>query len=162
MPRTMLQLRIDALRHYLEEAEEPSVWKQTLELPKFNVDDVLWGLAVEKIHTEAGELRERLERLDAELANGLPEAEGWRRYLRVQTASDEIFHECLDLLERQIGARVFFLHIVHGVTTTLPKIWRSWMSRSPSAACSSGSTLSTTGLILPCWIMVISAARSSS
>src|SRR6478752_5614898 len=67
----------------------------------------------------------------------------------------------LDLFQGQVRARTFCF-VVHGVTTTLPKISRSWMSRSPSRACSSGSTLSTTGLILPCWISVISPARSSS
>ena len=50
----------------------------------------------------------------------------------------------------------------YGVTTTLPKISRSRMRRKPSAACSSGSTLSITGLILPCWIRSISADRLSS
>ena len=50
----------------------------------------------------------------------------------------------------------------HGATTTLPMTSRSWISRSPSRACSSGSTLSITGFILPSAISSISPFRSSS
>src|SRR5580704_10082074 len=59
----------------------------------------------------------------------------------------------LDLFEGDVG---------HGVTTTLPMTSRSWIRRKPSRACSSGSTLSITGLILPAPISSISAARLSS
>src|SRR5262249_15826251 len=67
----------------------------------------------------------------------------------------------LDLVQGQIGSGTFDF-VVHGVTTTLPKISRSWIRRSPSAACSSGSTLSITGLIWPLAIMSMSAERLSS
>ncbi len=83
MPRTMLQLRIEALAEHLEQAQDPSVWKSTLDLPQFNVDDYLWNLAIEKIHVEAGELRETLGQLGARLQNQeLTEGEGWRQYAR--------------------------------------------------------------------------------
>lgn len=99
MPRTMLQLRIEALSRHLEAAQDPSVWKQTLDLPKFNVDDTLWDLAVDKIHVEAGAQLQRLERLDARLREDrLEEHDAWLEYSRVQSASDEVFRECLDLL----------------------------------------------------------------
>lgn len=99
MPRNMLQLRIEALGRHLEQALDPSVWKQTLYLPEFNVDDLLWDLAVDKIHVEAGAQLQRLQHLGARLREGLlEEKQGWREYSRVQAASDEIFRECLDLL----------------------------------------------------------------
>jgi hypothetical protein len=99
MPRTMLQLRIDALSQHLDQAEDPSGWKQLLELPKFNVDDKLWLFAIEKIHAEAAELKEELATLNQELqGNGKTESEGWAAYARVQAASEDIFRECLDLL----------------------------------------------------------------
>ena len=43
MPRTMLQLRIEALIHHLDQAQTTSVWKQTLDLKTFDVDSVLWA-----------------------------------------------------------------------------------------------------------------------
>ncbi|MEP6851747.1 MAG: hypothetical protein ABJA87_03700 [bacterium] len=99
MPRNMLQLRIEALTQHLSQAQDPSVWRQTLDLPKFNVDDLLWDLAVEKIHAEAGAQLQRLEQLATRLRDGkVTEHEGWRQYSRIQAASDEVFRECLDLL----------------------------------------------------------------
>jgi hypothetical protein len=99
MPRTMLQLRIEALRQHLEKAQDSSVWKQTLELPKFDVEDRLWYMAVEKIHSEARQLRQTLCDLGVKVDSGaLDEREGWRRYTSVQSASEEVFRECLDLL----------------------------------------------------------------
>src|SRR5262249_37401722 len=62
--------------------------------------------------------------------------------------------ERLNALERDL--------VAHGVTTTLPMTSRSWIRRSPSRACSSGSILSITGLILPSAMSCISARRSSS
>jgi hypothetical protein len=95
----MLQVRIEALSQHLEQAQDPSVWKQTLDLPLFNVDDRLWNLAVEKIHIEAGELRQTLEVLSVRLYAGeISEPDGWRRYARVQASSEDVFRECLDLL----------------------------------------------------------------
>ena len=99
MPRTMLQLRIEALIHHLDQAQTTSVWKQTLDLKTFDVDSVLWGYAIEKIYTEAGELREQLKRLETELRVGaMDESEAWRRFARVQAASTEVFEEGLGLL----------------------------------------------------------------
>jgi hypothetical protein len=99
MPRNMLHLRIEALGRHLDQALDPSVWKQTLYLPLFNVDDLLWDLAVDKIHIEAGAQLQRLQHLVMQLRDGrLDESQGWREYSRVQAASDEIFRECLDLL----------------------------------------------------------------
>jgi hypothetical protein len=99
MPRSMLELRIEALKRHLEQALDPSVWKQTLVLPMFNVDDLLWDLAVDKIHVEAGAQLDRLEHLGARLRDGLlDDKQGWKEYSRVQVASDVIFRECLDLL----------------------------------------------------------------
>src|SRR5258707_252938 len=52
--------------------------------------------------------------------------------------------------------------LTHGVTTSLPMASRSWIGRSLSRACSSGSTLSIPGRILPSAMSFISARRSSS
>jgi hypothetical protein len=99
MPRNMLQLRIEALSRHLMQAQDPVVWKQTLDLPKFNVDDLLWDLAVDKIHLEAGAQLQQLKHLGKRLRDGkLDETQGWREYSRIQGASDEILRECLDLL----------------------------------------------------------------
>src|SRR5262249_59543400 len=65
-------------------------------------------------------------------------------------AGDELLHA----LERGL--------LAHGATTTLPMTSRSWIRRSPSLACSRGSTLSITGRISPAAISFISACRSSS
>jgi hypothetical protein len=99
MVRTMLQLRIEALGQHLEQAQDPSVWRQSLHLPSFNVNDRMWYVAVEKIHVEAESLRTYLVGLGDELQAGhVSERDGWLRYARVQRASREIFRECLDLL----------------------------------------------------------------
>ena len=50
----------------------------------------------------------------------------------------------------------------HGVTITLPITLRSRISASPSAAFSSGSTVSITGFICPAWIIPINEEKSSS
>ncbi|MGY5893007.1 hypothetical protein [Blastococcus deserti] len=95
----MLQLRIEALGQHLDQAQDPSVWKQQLELEKFNVDNQLWDIAVEYIHSEATDLKDRLDNLDAALReNKTSERSGWAEYARLQTASEEVFRECLDLL----------------------------------------------------------------
>jgi hypothetical protein len=99
MARTMLQLRIEALGKHLELAQDPSVWRRSLHLPSFNVNDRMWYVAVEKIHVEAESLRSYLEVLGDEIQAGqVTERDGWLRYARVQRASKEIFRECLDLL----------------------------------------------------------------
>src|ERR1700733_1762611 len=69
------------------------------------------------------------------------------------------------LVKRRAGDQrldLFEGDVSHGVTTTLPMTSRSWIRRKPSRACSSGSTLSITGLILPAPINSIKAARLSS
>src|SRR5262249_28424650 len=62
-------------------------------------------------------------------------------------------HKLLDFFRSHLFA------VRHGATTTLPITSRSRIRRSPSAACSSGSTFSISGRILPCAIMSISAVR---
>ncbi len=99
MPRTMLQLRMESLSRHLDQAQDPSVWKQRLALTQFNVDGELWDIAVEKVHQEALELKEELDTLDEQLgAHEISEQEGWATYAQVQAKSEEVFRECLDLL----------------------------------------------------------------
>src|SRR3712207_220820 len=99
MPRTMLQLRMESLSRHLDQAQDPSVWKQRLALTQFNVDGELWDIAVEKVHQEALELKEQLDTLDEQLgAHEISEQEGWATYAQVQAKSEGVFRECLDLL----------------------------------------------------------------
>src|SRR5262249_43977472 len=70
-------------------------------------------------------------------------------------------------LMRHTKSRAAFAHpatlcLYHGATTTFPITSRSRISRRPSRASSSGSTLSITGFILPSWMSRISPLRSSS
>src|SRR5262245_16113437 len=73
-------------------------------------------------------------------------------------AGDQLLHA----LDGNLLARLSTRLLAHGATTTLPMTSRSWISRSPSRASDSGSTLSITGAILPSAISFISACRSSS
>ncbi len=99
MPRTMLQVRIDALCHHLEQAQHPDTWKKKLVLNAFDVDDGLWDNAVEEVYNVAGALHRRLDVVQHQvISEEITELEGWRRYERVHAASEEVFRECLDLL----------------------------------------------------------------
>ena len=95
----MLQLRIEALSHHLEQAQHPDAWKQKLELNTFDVDDDLWDNAVEEIYNVAHGLHTRLREVERQLdAEEISQRQAWRRYELIHVASEDVFRECLDLL----------------------------------------------------------------
>jgi hypothetical protein len=95
----MLQLRMQALERHLQEAQDPSRWKDNLILEKFVVDEELWLIAIEKIHDEAMKRHGAIKTLIKEVAEGTcEEAPAWRRYTTIQAESEDIFRECLELL----------------------------------------------------------------
>jgi hypothetical protein len=99
MPRSMLQLRMQALARHLEDAEDPSTWKDTLALENFFVDDELWIVATGKIHEEAMSQLKDIEDTMSDLDRGeCTEEQAWRQYVKIQRRSEHIFRECLELL----------------------------------------------------------------
>jgi hypothetical protein len=99
MPRTMLQVRLQALERHIQEAQDPSKWKDTLALERFVVDDKLWNIAIENIHDEAMAQHDAIKKLMRDLAEGkTKESLAWRRYTRIQADSEQIFRECRELL----------------------------------------------------------------
>lgn len=99
MPRSMLQLRMQALERHLRDAEDPSTWKDTLALENFFVDDVLWVVATGKIHEEAMSQLKDIEDTMHDLDRGeCTEEHAWRQYVKIQRRSEHIFRECLELL----------------------------------------------------------------
>jgi hypothetical protein len=99
MPRTMLQLRMQALERHLREAQDPSRWKDNLVLERFVVDEELWLIAIEKIHEEAMTRHDAIKELINEVAQGAcTEPHAWQRYTTIQAESEDIFRECLELL----------------------------------------------------------------
>jgi hypothetical protein len=99
MPRTMLQVRMQALARHLEEAQDPSNWKENLDLQNVVVDEDLWMIAIERIREEATAQHDAIKALITEVsADSHGDEQAWRLYTKIQADSEQIFRECLELL----------------------------------------------------------------
>jgi hypothetical protein len=95
----MLQVRMQALERHLEEAEDPSKWKENLDLQNVVVDEELWMIAIEKIHDEATAQHDAIKTLIQQVTEGsCDEEQAWSQYTTIQADSEQIFRECLELL----------------------------------------------------------------
>jgi hypothetical protein len=95
----MLQLRMQALERQLLEAQDPSKWKDDLDLQNFVVDESLWYIAVEEIAHAAMAQGDAIKAVMNDAAEGRCDEEtAWRRYTKIQAESEDIFRECLELL----------------------------------------------------------------
>jgi hypothetical protein len=95
----MLQVRMDALRVHLENAQDPLTWKQSLKLDYFNVHGELWNSAVEEVRSAAGTQAKKLSNLNDQLAaNEISSSGAWLSFEDIRVRSDEIFRECVELL----------------------------------------------------------------